>query len=128
MTDGDDTAASKREWVAIQVTALKASPGFMAQLADHEKLVVSQGARLTALLSGGANDHWLVTQALVDGKPTADNLRYIFKKHWKIEGDGPSAALVSSEAGRLVTHTGYSASQARHRRLYAAFRHRLSHR
>jgi hypothetical protein len=121
---GESNNAPRREWVALQTTMLKASKVSSAQLSDSEKLVMPVGTRLNALLSADDGDHWFVKEATVDGVPTPDRLGYIFKAQWKIEG-GVEGGGAPKET--TVTFADYAEKQAKHRRLYAAFRRRLSH-
>jgi hypothetical protein len=124
-----NTVAAKREWVALQTTALKASKALSTQLANNEKLMVPEGARLSALLTGENSDHWLVKKATVDGVTVADMLGYIYKGHWKLEGGIEEKSLFpQTQLEATVAFSDYAENRARHRRLYAAFRRRLSHR
>jgi hypothetical protein len=123
---GESNNTGRRGWVALQATMLKASKVSSVQLADNEKLLMPAGARLNALLTADDGDHWLVKEATVDGVPVPDRLGYIFKAHWKVEGGIEGAGAAPEET--TIPVADYAEKQARHRRLYAAFRRRLSHR
>jgi hypothetical protein len=128
MAESNDVGAG-REWVALQATALKASKALSTQLADNEKLMVPAGTRLSALLTGVDADHWLVKEATVDGAKVADMLVYIYKAHWKLVGGVEEKGFFAPTHGEVtVTLADYAENRAKHRRLYAAFRRRLSHR
>ncbi len=127
MADTNDVAAG-REWVALQATALKASKVMSAQLADNEKLMVPAGTRLSALLAGEDADHWLVKEATIRGVAIANKLGYIFKGHWKFEGAGDKGVFEPIHQQVTATLADYAENRGKHRRLYAAFRRRQSHR
>ena len=113
--------------MALQATVVKASKVLSAQLAENEKLTVPAGARLSALVAGEDSDYWLVREAAVDGVPVAILRGYIFKAHWKIEESGEDAGLSAQARGEPASAFAcYAENRAKHRRLYAAFRRRLS--
>jgi hypothetical protein len=127
MKNDSADASMTGEWIAIQLTALKTSRALSAELPDSEKILVPSGAHLSALLVGEDGNHWVIREASIDGLPVFNGVRYIFKNHWDSkDADKHIASNVVRQEGSISAFADYAVTQAKHRRLYAAFRRRLA--
>ena len=77
-------AVMKRDWVAISATVIKASAAASDSLPEDEKRVVAKGAQVSATIESEDAGHWTIADALLEGEPLPENMRFIFKGGWQL--------------------------------------------
>jgi hypothetical protein len=87
--EGEGSAGAKREWVAVMTTTIKASVAASSTLAEHEKMTVARGARLTGVIEAEDQGHWTIADSVSGDAPLPEGLRFLYKSHWELQ---PEAA------------------------------------
>jgi hypothetical protein len=115
----------RREWVATVPTAVKASTAFSGDLPESEKVMVMRGARLSGIITGHDKEYWIITEGALDGRALADNLRFVYKGQWQLQGEAapPKPREVSAPPPVLAPWVARGPSR---RRLLAHFKRRLA--